>query len=125
MTTEDYLSIIATVVSIISLIITCINNYSIAKIQAKYSMRENNRLKLIDVNKELKIICSQFDEYLDCFVALPSITDNEQKSTEIFNCMVKALNKSLLLYENNKFLLTRKNRDILDEKKRIAKKISV
>lgn len=61
---DIYLSLIAIVISVISIVVSSINSHKIAKVQIEKNKQENNRLRLIDIKEKLTDLGFQYDNLL-------------------------------------------------------------
>ncbi len=114
---DNYLSIIAIVISVISIVVSSINSHKIAKVQIEKNKQENNRLRLIDIKEKLTDLGFQYDNLLNEASSL-AVSDKEEdlkRGSELFKESANVLNSIIILYENNRGLFSLQSRTILDE----------
>ncbi len=114
---DNYLSIIAIVISVISIVVSSINSHKIAKVQIEKNKQENNRLRLIDIKEKLTDLGFQYDNLLNEASSL-AVSDKEEdlkRGAELFKESANVLNSIIILYENNRGLFSLQSRTILDE----------
>lgn len=114
---DNYLSLIAIVISVISIVVSSINSHKIAKVQIEKNKQENNRLRLIDIKEKLTDLGFQYDNLLNEASSL-AVSDKEEdlkRGAELFKESANVLNSIIILYENNRGLFSLQSRTILDE----------